>query len=86
MIGDKKKIHAGRKKKFLEAMQKRVPRAKFCTLEPEAQFNGLDQKLYEKMTASIKEREDKLCDQTLKDYVEDQEINLKQKRTEFEPT
>ncbi len=28
-------------------------------MEPEkAQFNGLDQKLYEKMTAPIKERED----------------------------
>ncbi len=59
MIGDKKE-NAQDAEKFLEAMQERVPRAKFARLEPESTINGLDQKLYEKMTASIKEREDKL--------------------------
>ena len=81
VIGDKKKMRRTQEK-FLEAMQERVPRAKFARLEPEkAQFNGLDQKLYEKMTASIKEREDKLCDR--EDYVEDQEIKLENKEEQL---
>jgi hypothetical protein len=81
VIGDKKKMRRTQEK-FLEAMQERVPRAKFARLEPEkAQFNGLDQKLYEKMTASIKEREDKLCDR--EDYIEDQEIKLENKEEQL---
>ncbi len=52
-------------------------------MEPEkAQFNGLDQKLYEKMTASIKEREDKLCDQ--EDYVDTKKL-LENKERTIEP-
>lgn len=81
VIGDKKKMRRTQEK-FLEAMQERVPRAKFARLEPEkAQFNGLDQKLYEKMTASIKEREDKLCDH--EDYIEDMEIKLENKEEQL---
>ena len=81
VIGDKKKMRRTQEK-FLEAMQERVPRAKFARLEPEkAQFNGLDQELYEKMTASIKEREDKLCDR--EDYIEDQEIKLENKEEQL---
>lgn len=81
VIGDKKKMRRTQEK-FLEAMQERVPRAKFARLEPEkAQFNGLDQRLYEKMTASIKEREDKLCDR--EDYIEDQEIKLENKEEQL---
>jgi plasmid recombination enzyme len=81
VIGNKKKMRRTQEK-FLEAMQERVPRAKFARLEPEkAQFNGLDQKLYEKMTASIKEREDKLCDR--EDYIEDQEIKLENKEEQL---
>lgn len=81
VIGDKKKMRRTQEK-FLEAMQERVPRAKFARLEPEkAQFNGLDQKLYEKMTASIKEREDKLCDR--EDYIEDKEIELENKEEQL---
>ena len=81
VIGDKKKMRRTQEK-FREAMQERVPRAKFARLEPEkAQFNGLDQKLYEKMTASIKEREDKLCDR--EDYIEDQEIKLENKEEQL---
>ncbi len=50
--------------KFLEAMQERVPpRAKFCTLEAgESTIQQLRPEALRKMTASIKEREDKLCD------------------------
>ena len=81
VIGDKKKMRRTQEK-FLEAMQERVPRAKFARLEPEkAQFNDLDQRLYEKMTASIKEREDKLCDR--EDYIEDQEIKLENKEEQL---
>ncbi len=62
-------------------MQERAPRAKFARLEPEsAQFNGLDQKLYEKMTASIKERNTSYVDR--EDYVEDQEIKLENNKEE----
>lgn len=81
VIGDKKKMRRTQEK-FLEAMQERVPRAKFARLEPEkAQFNGLDQQLYEKMTASIKEREDKLCDR--EDYIDDKEIELENKEEQL---
>ncbi len=49
---------------FLKQCKKGCLALNLHRLEPErkAQFNGLDQKLYEKMTASSKEREDKLCD------------------------
>ncbi len=47
VIGDKKE-NAQDKRNF-EAMQEKGARAKFARLEPEkAQFNGLDQKLYER--------------------------------------
>ncbi len=55
-------------------MQK-VPRAKFTFGARESTI-GLDQKLYEKMTASI--RNVKLCDR--EDYVEDQKLSLKTKK------
>ncbi len=46
VMGDKEMRRT--QEKFLEAMQEEVPRAKY-NLEPEkAQFNGLDQKLYER--------------------------------------
>ncbi len=63
-------------------MQERVPRVKFARLEPEKAHQRLViQKLYEKMTASIKEREDKLCDR--EDYVEDQEIKFENKEEQL---
>ncbi len=58
VIGDKRKCVT--QEKFLEAMQEMGARAKFARLTEKAQFNGLDQKLYEKDDPSIKEREDKL--------------------------
>ncbi len=62
-------------------MQERVPRAKFARLEPEkAQFNG-DQKLYEKMTASIKEREEV----TVKTTPKTKKLSLKTEKNKFEP-
>ncbi len=51
-----------------------MPRAKFARLEPEKAINGLDQKLYEKMTASIK---DVKISYGINETVEDQEIKAK---------
>ncbi len=63
--------------KFLEAMQERGCLINLH-LEPEKAGNGLDQKLYEKMTASI--RNVKTSYVTVEDYVEDQEIKLENKK------
>ncbi len=65
--------------KFLEAIQERVPRAKFAFGAGESTINGRPEAL-RKMTASIKGGTwDKLCDH--EGYVEDQEIKRKQRRT-----
>ncbi len=60
VIGDKE--NAGRKRNFLKQCKKGclAPNV-HVWLEPEkAIINGLDQKFLRKMTASIREREDKL--------------------------
>ncbi len=67
--------------KFLEAMQERAPSRQRHRLMEKAQFNGLDQKLYEK--------DDRVHQGTWKtsydreDYVEDQETSLKTKKNSW---
>ncbi len=70
--------------KFLELMQEKCLRAKFASLGAGESYvlNGLDQKLYEKTTASIKEREDTSY-VISEDYVEDQEIKLENKEEQL---
>ncbi len=47
-------------KKFLEAMQRKAPRANFCTFGAEKAHLAACTAALRKMTASIKEREDKV--------------------------
>ena len=74
VIGDRAQMRKTQAR-FLEAMQKRCPEYKF-ERKADGQFNGLDQKLYEKMTASIKERENALWDR--EDDVENREIAVEE--------
>lgn len=70
VIGDRAQMRKTQAR-FLEAMQTRCPEYKFAR-KADGQFNGMEQKLYEKMTASIKARENALWDR--EDEVEDREI------------
>lgn len=74
VIGDRAQMRKTQAR-FLEAMQKRCPEYKF-ERKADGQFNGLDQKLYEKMTASIKARENALWDR--EDDVENREIAVEE--------
>lgn len=81
VIGDKKKMKKTQKD-FLTKMQERCAFAKFERLEPDkAQFNGLDQKIFEKMTEAVNERENALYDR--EDDIEDKEIELEDKEEEL---
>ena len=74
VVGDRAQMRKTQAR-FLEAMQERCPEYKFQR-KKDQQFNGLDQKLYEKMTASIKARENALWDR--EDDVEDREIAVEE--------
>lgn len=74
VVGDRAQMRKTQAR-FLEAMQKRVPYAKF-ERKKDNQFNGLEQKTYEKMTASLKARENALWDR--EDDVEDREIAVEE--------
>ena len=70
VVGDRAQMRKTQAR-FLSAMQERCPEYKFAR-KADGQFNGMEQKLYEKMTASIKARENALWDR--EDEVEDREI------------
>lgn len=74
VVGDRAQMRKTQAR-FLEAMQQRVPSAKF-ERKKDNQFNGLEQKTYEKMTASLKARENALWDR--EDDVEDREIAVEE--------
>ena len=74
VIGDRAQMRKTQAR-FLSAMQERCPEYKF-ERKADGQFNGLDQKLYEKMTASIKARENALWDR--EDDVENREIAVEE--------
>ncbi len=74
VIGDRAQMRKTQAR-FLEAMQKRCPEYKFQR-KADGQFNGMEQKLFEKMTASLKERENKLWDR--EEDVEDREIAVEE--------
>ncbi len=74
-MGDKKKMRRTQDGNFLKQCKRLALNLR---LEPEkAEFNGPDQK-HEKMTASIKERENKLCDR--EDSSKTKELSLKAKK------
>lgn len=74
VIGDRAQMRKTQAR-FLEAMQERCPEFKF-ERKKDGQFNGMEQKLFEKMTASIKARENALWDR--EDDVENREIAVEE--------
>lgn len=75
VIGDRKQLRETQRD-FLGAMQKRCPEFRFDRKE-NGQYNGLEQKLFEKMTADVKQREEDLLNKD--DELEDKEIELEEK-------
>lgn len=79
VVGDRAQMRKTQAR-FLEAMQKRVPYAKF-ERKKENQFNGLEQKTYEKLTAALKAKEAEVWDR--EDKVEDREIKVEEQENQL---
>lgn len=79
VVGDRAQMRKTQAR-FLEAMQKRVPYAKF-ERKKENQFNGLEQKTFEKMTAALKAKEAEVWDR--EDHVEDREIKVEEQENQL---
>lgn len=74
VVGDRAQMRKTQAR-FLEAMQQRVPSAKF-ERKKENQFNGLEQKTFEKLTKALKAKEAEVWDR--EDDVEDREIKVEE--------
>ena len=79
VVGDRAQMRKTQAR-FLEAMQERVPYAKF-ERKKDNQFNGMEQKLYEKMTAALKAKEAEVWDR--EDDVEDREIKVEKQENQL---
>lgn len=79
VVGDRAQMRKTQAR-FLEAMQQRVPSAKF-ERKKENQFNGLEQKTFEKMTAALKAKEAEVWDR--EDDVEDREIKVEEQENQL---
>lgn len=79
VVGDRAQMRKTQAR-FLEAMQKRVPYAKF-ERKKENQFNGLEQKTFEKLTAALKAKEAEVWDR--EDDVEDREIKVEEQENQL---
>lgn len=79
VIGDRAQMRKTQAR-FLEAMQTRCPEYKFARKE-DGQFNGMEQKLFEKMTASLQAREAEMWDR--EDKVEDREIAVEEREEQL---
>lgn len=79
VVGDRAQMRKTQAR-FLEAMQERVPYAKF-ERKKDNQFNGMEQKLYEKMTAALKAKEAEVWDR--EDDVEDREIKVEEQENQL---
>lgn len=79
VVGDRAQMRKTQAR-FLEAMQERVPYAKF-ERKKDNQFNGMEQKLYEKMTAALKAKEAEVWDR--EDDVEDREIKVEKRENQL---
>lgn len=79
VVGDRAQMRKTQAR-FLEAMQKRVPYAKF-ERKKDNQFNGLEQKTFEKMTAALKAKEAEVWDR--EDHVEDREIKVEEQENQL---
>ena len=79
VVGDRAQMRKTQAR-FLEAMQKRVPYAKF-ERKKENQFNGLEQKTFEKLAAALKAKEAEVWDR--EDKVEDREIKVEEQENQL---
>lgn len=79
VVGDRAQMRKTQAR-FLEAMQQRVPYAKF-ERKKENQFNGLEQKTFEKLTAALKAKEAEVWDR--EDDVEDREIKVEEQENQL---
>lgn len=79
VVGDRAQMRKTQAR-FLEAMQERVPYAKF-ERKKDNKFNGMEQKLYEKMTAALKAKEAEVWDR--EDKVEDREIKVEEQENQL---
>lgn len=79
VVGDRAQMRKTQAR-FLEAMQQRVPSAKF-ERKKDNQFNGLEQKTFEKMTAALKAKEAEVWDR--EDDVEDREIKVEEQENQL---
>lgn len=79
VVGDRAQMRKTQAR-FLEAMQQRVPSAKF-ERKKENQFNGLEQKTFERLTAALKAKEAEVWDR--EDDVEDREIKVEEQENQL---
>ena len=79
VVGDRAQMRKTQAR-FLEAMQQRVPSAKF-ERKKDNQFNGLEQKTFEKLTAALKAKEAEVWDR--EDDVEDREIKVEEQENQL---
>ena len=79
VVGDRAQMRKTQAR-FLEAMQKRCPEYKF-ERKKENQFNGLEQKTFEKLTAALKAIEAEVWDR--EDKVEDREIKVEEQENQL---
>ena len=74
VVGDRAQMRKTQAR-FLEAMQKRCPECKF-ERKKDGAMNGMEQKLFEKMTAALKTKEAEIWDR--EDDVEEREIAVEE--------
>ena len=79
VVGDRAQMRKTQAR-FLEAMQKRCPEYKF-ERKKENQFNGLEQKTFERLTAALKAKEAEVWDR--EDKVEDREIKVEEQENQL---
>jgi len=74
VVGDRAQMRKTQAR-FLQAMQERCPECKF-ERKKDGAMNGMEQKLFEKMTAALKTKETELCD--MEEDVEEREIKVEE--------
>lgn len=79
VVGDRAQMRKTQAR-FLEAMQKRCPECKF-ERKKDGAMNGMEQKLYEKMTAALKAKETEIWDR--EEEVEDREIKVEKQENQL---
>lgn len=79
VVGDRAQMRKTQAR-FLQAMQERCPECKF-ERKKDGAMNGMEQKLYEKMTAALKAKETEIWDR--EEEVEDREIKVEKQENQL---